>query len=282
MIMLETGDTGKAVSAESDGALYSAIIGSESYVLNVGKKFTAEIQSNNKIKINDGSALVNGRHVRIASGDSELITINNGSHGLNRKDIIVIRYQKEPTGIESVKFLVIQGEETSLEAKVPSYTKGNILTGSTVVDFPLYEVSLTGINITEIKKLFEVIGTNADLTDIIDELLGKRDYTFAQKNPSTYPINSYQLCKVGKLVCFSVTDYKKATGRIDSRVIGQIPVEIAPPITLVIPFATTGAVTDTTRNPGSRLIINTDGSVVISCNYDTGNYASWSCTWAIN
>ena len=167
MIMLETGDTGKAVSAESDGALYSAIIGSESYVLNVGKKFTAEIQSNNKIKINDGSALVNGRHVRIASGDSELITINNGSHGMNRKDIIVIRYQKEPTGIESVKFLVIQGEETSLEAKVPSYTKGNILTGSTVVDFPLYEVSLTGINITEIKKLFMVLGTNADLTDKI-------------------------------------------------------------------------------------------------------------------
>ena len=64
--------------------------------------------------------------------------------------------------------------------------------------------------------------------------------------------------------------------------IGQIPVEIAPPITLMIPFATTGAVTDTTRNPGNRLIINTDGSVVISCNYDTGNYASWSCTWAIN
>lgn len=173
MIMLETGDTGKAVSAESDGALYSAIIGSESYVLNVGKKFTAEIQSNNKIKINDGSASVNGRHVRIASGDSELITINNGSHGMNRKDIIVIRYQKEPTGIESVKFLVIQGEETSLEAKVPSYTKGNILTGSTVVDFPLYEVSLTGINITEIKKLFMVLGTNADLTDKITELNGK-------------------------------------------------------------------------------------------------------------
>lgn len=173
MIMLETGDTGKAVSAESDGALYSAIIGSESYVLNVGKKFTAEIQSNNKIKINDGSALVNGRHVRIASGDSELITINNGSHGLNRKDIIVIRYQKEPTGIESVKFLVIQGEETSLEAKVPSYTKGNILTGSTVVDFPLYEVSLTGINITEIKKLFEVIGTNEDFANSLTELNGK-------------------------------------------------------------------------------------------------------------
>ena len=120
------------------------------------------------------------------------------------------------------------------------------------------------------------------MTDIIDELLGKRDYTFAQTNPSTYPINSYQLCKVGKLVCFSVTNYKKATGRIDSRVIGQIPVEIAPPITLEIPFATTGAVTDTTRNPGSKLIINTDGSVVIFCNYDTGNYASWSCTWAIN
>ena len=208
MIMLETGDTGKAVSAESDGALYSAIIGSESYVLNVGKKFTAEIQSNNKIKINDGSALVNGRHVRIASGDSELITINNGSHGMNRKDIIVIRYQKEPTGIESVKFLVIQGEETSLEAKVPSYTKGNILTGSTVVDFPLYEVSLTGINITEIKKLFEVIGTNEDLSNKVAELNGKSGKLI--QNQSDYQV--YTLLD-GKVKVISGSVIKTGVGK---------------------------------------------------------------------
>ena len=222
MIMLETGDTGKAVSAESDGALYSAIIGSESYVLNVGKKFTAEIQSNNKIKINDGSALVNGRHVRIASGDSELITINNGSHGLNRKDIIVIRYQKEPTGIESVKFLVIQGEETSLEAKVPSYTKGNILTGSTVVDFPLYEVSLTGINITEIKKLFEVIGTNEDLTDKVTELNGKiEDKMYREKVLLQYYDSRwmYATINVGKQFAGTVPivsmEYKNGTATIN-------------------------------------------------------------------
>lgn len=116
----------------------------------------------------------------------------------------------------------------------------------------------------------------------VAELNSKIDYTFEQANPSTYPIlNGYQLSRVGRLVTFSVTDYKKVTGRIEGRKVGQIPSEIAPPIALAVPLSTTGAVTNTQSNPGSRLIIGTDGVVSIYCNYDTGNYASWSCTWVI-
>ena len=42
---LDTGDTGRAVSAESDGALLAGIFGSAKYVLENGSQFKAEVQS---------------------------------------------------------------------------------------------------------------------------------------------------------------------------------------------------------------------------------------------
>lgn len=184
MVRLETGDTGVAVTADSDGALYSGIFGIDNYVVATGNKFKAEIQSNNKIKISDGSAIMNGRHVRIPSGDSNLVTINNGSQGMNRIDIIVLRYKKELTGMESGNLEVIQGEESSSEPKVPDCTKGDILTGATQADFPLYEVKLEGINITDIKPLFQTIGNITELEKQVSELNGNLKKLIIKKNYS--------------------------------------------------------------------------------------------------
>lgn len=99
---LDTGDTGRAVSAESDGALFAGIFGSAKYVLENGSQFKAEVQSNNIVKISDGDAVVYGRHVRIPANDSALVTINNGHSGTNRIDLIVFRYTKDSTGTGTV------------------------------------------------------------------------------------------------------------------------------------------------------------------------------------
>ena len=183
MVRLETGDTGVAVTADSDGALYSGMFGVDNYVVATGNKFKAEIQSNNKIKISDGSAIMNGRHIRVPAGDSELVTINNGSQGMNRIDLIALRYKKELTGVESGSLVVIQGEETASEPKAPDHVKGDILTGATQADFPLYEVKLEGINITDIKPLFQTIGNITELEKKFAELNGKifsSDFIIAQ------------------------------------------------------------------------------------------------------
>ena len=95
---LDTGDTGRAVSAESDGALFAGIFGSAKYVLENGSQFKAEVQSNNIVKISDRDAVMYGRHVRIPANDSALVTINNGHSGTNRIDLIVFRYTKYRTG----------------------------------------------------------------------------------------------------------------------------------------------------------------------------------------
>lgn len=210
MVQLETGDTGRAVTADSDGALYSGIFGLENYVVYTGNKFKAEIQSNNKIKINDGSAIMNGRHIRIQSGDSELVTINNGSHGKNRIDIIVFRYKKELTGMESANLVVIQGEETSDVAKTPNYIKGNILTGAVQADFPLYSVELKGINIVEITPLFNVL---MDMSALNEKLYNIKDYIVESGKVQIASTNNYyEKYASGKLVQWGVASYSHTDG----------------------------------------------------------------------
>lgn len=170
---LNTGDTGRAVSAESDGALFAGIFGAEKYVLENGSQLKAEVQSNNIVKISDGDAVMYGRHVRIPANDSALVTINNGHSGTNRIDLIVFRYTKDSTGKETVDLVVIQGEDSTGTATAPTAVDGNILTGAMQSDFPLYSVELNGINIVKVNPLFNVIGNISKLKEEFTELNSK-------------------------------------------------------------------------------------------------------------
>ena len=170
---LDTGDTGRAVSSESDGALFAGIFGVEKYVLENGSQLKAEVQSNNIVKISDGDAVMYGRHVRIPANDSALVTINNGHSGTNRVDLIVFRYTKDSTGKETVDLVVIQGEDSTGTATAPTAVDGNILTGAMQSDFPLYTVELNGINIVKVNPLFNVIGNISKLKEELTELSSK-------------------------------------------------------------------------------------------------------------
>lgn len=170
---LDTGDTGRAVSSESDGALFAGIFGAEKYVLENGSQLKAEVQSNNIVKISDGDAVMYGRHVRIPANDSALVAINNGHSGTNRIDLIVFRYTKDSTGKETVELVVIQGEDSTWTPTAPTTVNGNILTGAMKSDFPLYSVELNGINIVKVNPLFNVIGNISKLKEEFTELNGK-------------------------------------------------------------------------------------------------------------
>lgn len=170
---LDTGDTGRAVSAESDGALLAGIFGSAKYVLENGSQLKAEVQSNNIVKISDGDAVMYGRHVRIPANDSALVTINNGHSGTNRIDLIVFRYTKDSTGKETVDLAVIQGEDSTRTATAPATIDGDILTGAMQADFPLYRVELNGLNIVSVTAMFDVIGNISQLTKTNKDLSNK-------------------------------------------------------------------------------------------------------------
>lgn len=151
-----TGKTGvEHVTAADDRALHAATFGTGNYVLDVGSKFEAKVETSNNIVISDGELMMNGTHARIRYGETETVVIENGTTGYNRIDLIVARYKKQ-SGLESVELAVIKGETTSGTPEAPSCTEGNILEGAELAEMPLYAVKLEGVNIVSITQLFDI------------------------------------------------------------------------------------------------------------------------------
>ena len=161
-----TGYTGSPhVTAEQDRDINIGIFGNESYVLQTGSQLTAEVSSNNEIKVRDGVIMHQGCAASIKKNTYDSLTITNGSQGMKRVDLIVARYSRDPSANEeSLTLKVIQGTPSENSPTVPGYTTGDIQSGDLVADMPLYQVILNGLNITEVKKLFSVQGSIAELS----------------------------------------------------------------------------------------------------------------------
>ena len=155
-----TGYTGTPhITAENDRDINIGIFGSKSYVLQTGTMLTAEISNNNEIKVRDGVIMHQGCAASIKKNTYDSVTINNGSQGMKRIDLIVARYEKQPeTNVESLTLKVLQGTPVETSPQVPAHTEGDIQAGDTVADMPLYEVEIDGLNITEIRKVFQTMG----------------------------------------------------------------------------------------------------------------------------
>ena len=161
-----TGYTGSPhVTAEQDRDVNIGIFGAESYVLRTGSRLKAEVSSNNEIKVRDGVIMHQGCAASIKKNTYDSLTIANGSQGMKRVDLIVARYSRDQnTKEESLVLQVIQGTPKESGPAVPGYTTGDIQAGDLIADMPLYQVTLNGLNITEVKQLFATQDSIAELS----------------------------------------------------------------------------------------------------------------------
>ena len=161
-----TGYTGKPhVTAEQDRDVNEGIFDTGSFVLKTGSQLATELVSNNEIKVRDGVLVIQGCTAAIKKNTYDPVTIANGSQGMKRIDLIVARYNKnEETKIEEVMLKVIQGTPNASTAAVPTYKTGDIQSGDLVADMPLYKVTLDGLNVTSVDKMFTVIPTLPELS----------------------------------------------------------------------------------------------------------------------
>lgn len=173
---LVTGYGGKAhITPENWADLNRGFSGMESYVTEIGRKFEAELISNNLLKIHDGCGIMQGRQVVIPKGQSDEVTIQNGTQGMKRIDLVVERYTKNPdTKIETTETVLIKGTP-STNPTVPAYTVGDIRSGDMKADWPLYEVELNGINVVEVRPVFKTLVNMVDIQQMLTELNSKID-----------------------------------------------------------------------------------------------------------
>ena len=159
------------ITAEGWGDLNRGIVGTKSYALPMGRAFEADLVSNNLLKIYDGCGVMQGREVRIPAGQSEEVTIENGTQGEKRIDLVVERYSKnEDTKIESSETILIKGTPSETDPQVPDHIEGDIRAGDMTADWPLYEVELDGINVVAVRPVFGILMNMADLKEAISDL----------------------------------------------------------------------------------------------------------------
>lgn len=150
------------------------------------------------------------------------VTINNGSQGMKRIDLIVARYEKQPeTNVESLTLKVLQGTPAETSPQVPAHTEGDIQAGDTVADMPLYEVEIDGLNITEIRKVFQTMGDLESLNgkmenfevDTMEELTKSYGFTVLFKQIGALKIIRIAGNPNGQLTTHNISLPEKARAR---------------------------------------------------------------------
>ena len=202
-----TGYTGSPhVTAEQDRDVNIGIFGAESYVLQTGSRLKAEVSSNNEIKVRDGVIMHQGCAASIKKNTYDSLTIANGSQGMKRVDLIVARYSRDQnTKEESLVLKVIQGTPKESGPAVPGYTTGDIQAGDLIADMLLYQVTLNGLNITEVKQLF---ATQDSIAELSSNLLNvKADLTKANDSIATINDKLISIVERGTKNNYNYTKY---------------------------------------------------------------------------
>lgn len=161
-VELITGHAGSAhISAADDGWYNVGIVGDGKYVLDTGTQFACNVQSANLVTIGIGDALFEGRHIRVSA--TENVALDNGAQGVNRNDLICIKYEyNSSTSVESASLAVIKGTASSGAAVDPDIPSGSILEGATAAYMPLWKIPISGITVGTPEKLYGEVLTSLD------------------------------------------------------------------------------------------------------------------------
>ena len=142
----------KHISSDDLAALNTATVGKADCVLHYGDDFKLTMASANSATLGTGVGMVGGK--RFWNQAATSLTIQSGTQGQKRHDLVVARYAKTSAGIESITPVVIKGTPTTGAAADPATTAN---------DLKLWRVPLDGINAGTPVALFETMPTMAEL-----------------------------------------------------------------------------------------------------------------------
>ena len=147
------------VTSNDFQGLAQSVFGSDNEVFNVGQAFGYTLVDVTEMQVRDGEGVLQGVHFRIPRGEIDTITLPGGRMGYNKICLVCARYTKDAdTGVENVDWYVHEGTEVTGTPEVPTHETGDVLGGDTVVDFPMYQVTYTGVTPT-VSVLFNIAHT---------------------------------------------------------------------------------------------------------------------------
>ena len=180
--------------------------GPDDYVLSTGQKLAAELISNKILRIFDGVKVYGGLRDAIPVNKYYDLTIDNGTQGKNRNDIVVRRYTKDDDSQKKARsvFKVIKGTPVDGTAVDPEITVTDLRAGALTHDMKLYRVKLEGLNVVAVEPLFDVLIPMSEQQAMLTELNKKTldiEYPLSLFSfNSFYNVSDFICMKAGRIV----------------------------------------------------------------------------------
>lgn len=149
----------KHISSDDLSALNIATIGKADCVLKYGDNFKLTMASANSATLGTGVGMVGGK--RFWNQAATSLTVQSGTQGQKRNDLVVARYAKTSTGVESITPVVIKGTPSTGTAADPVTTSN---------DLKLWRIPLNGISVGTPVKLFDTVASLASLEESVSKL----------------------------------------------------------------------------------------------------------------
>lgn len=149
----------KHISSDDLSALNVATIGKANCVLKYGDDFKLTMASANRATLGTGVGMVGGK--RFWNQAATSLTVQSGTQGQKRNDLVVARYAKTSAGIESITPVVIAGTPSTGTAADPATTSN---------DLKLWRIPLNGISVGTPVKLFDTVASLASLEESVSKL----------------------------------------------------------------------------------------------------------------
>lgn len=253
----------KHISSDDLSALNVATIGKANCVLKYGDDFKLTMASANSATLGTGVGMVGGK--RFWNQAATSLTVQSGTQGQKRNDLVVARYTKTDAGIESITPVVIKGTPSTGTAADPATTSN---------DLKLWRIPLNGISVGTPVKLFNTVASLASLEESVSSETG---YRFLYGNSFSTEHVAYH--KKGFLVEM-FWNFSQETTQVFNA--GTLPVEFRPDYSFLMPAVRTlpnGIVSNNT----AEVEIKESGEVVfIASNAMAGGRNIGHCIWIAN
>lgn len=151
----------KHISSDDLAALNIATIGKADCVLKYGDSFKLTMASANSATLGTGVGMVGGK--RFWNQAATSLTVQSGTQGQKRNDLVVARYAKTSAGVESITPVVVKGTPSTGTPADPATTAN---------DLKLWRIPLNGISVGTPVKLFDTVASLASL----EESVSKHEY----------------------------------------------------------------------------------------------------------
>lgn len=144
-----TGYTGtRHITPAMDAASHRSMFGGDSYILTDGNKLRGSMPSINQFTVMDGIVSMQGHFIQVTQ---ETLEVDTCATGYNRIDLVALRFTHDNISlVDAAELVVIKGVEVAdpNDPVTPAYNTGTIDSGASVVDMPLYKITLAGATVT--------------------------------------------------------------------------------------------------------------------------------------